>query len=304
MYAQDKISVGKWTILPGVRLDAQHASYPGTDEPPLSLVGPSGRLGTSYAITDDLVVHAFGGYLWQPPIVLDGPVAARILDPSLAGQAIPNDLKAETDLSGEVGIADRVLRRIKLGVTVWGRVTYNQIDRQTVGNTNLYVTYNYARGRAAGAEAYSVGTISPLLDGFANVMVQMGQGEGVSSEKYLFTPAELAFKGWGTLDHVQLVTVNTGFDLHDASKATHLSGLVNYGSGTRTGFYDTEHVPSHSTLDLTLRHRFDVPFRPEVAFDVFNVFDEVYPTRIGNGYIGSAYGALRHVDVRLTVPLR
>jgi hypothetical protein len=302
VYAQDHISIGKWTLFPGVRLDTQQASYPGSDEPSLSLVGPSARLGTSYAITDDLVVHAFGGYLCQPPIVLDGPVAARILDPSLAGQSIPNDLKAETDFSGEVGIAYRILRRIKLSLTGWGRITDNQIDRQIVGNTNLYVSYNYARGRAAGAEAAAVGTVNRFVDGFANFMTQMGQGQGVSSEKYLFSPAELAFTGWGTLDHVQLWTVNAGFDLHDANKTTHLSGLFNYGSGTRTGFYDTEHVPSHSTLDLTLRHRFSLPLHPEVAFDVFNVFDEIYPTRIGNGYIGSAYGALRHVDVRLTVP--
>jgi outer membrane cobalamin receptor len=302
VYAQDKISVGKWTIFPGLRLDTQQASYPGSDEPSLSLVGPSARLGTSYAITDDLVVHAFGGYLWQPPIVLDGPVAARILDPSLAGQPVPDDLKAETDFSGEVGVAGRILRRIKLSLTAWGRIADNPIDRQIVGNTNLYVSYNYARGRAAGAEAAAVGTINRFVDGFANFMTQMGQGQGVASEKYLFTPAELAFTGWSTLDHVQLWTVNTGFDLHDANKTTHLSGLFNYGSGTRTGYNDTEHVPSHSTLDLTLRHRFSVPLHPEVALDVFNVFDEVYATRIGNGYIGSAYGALRHGDIRLTVP--
>ena len=129
--------------------------------------------------------------------MLDGPVAARILDPSLAGQPIPNDLKAETDWSGEVGIADRILRRLKVSLTGWGRITDNQIDRQIVGNTNLYVSYNYSQGRAAGAEAAAVGNVNRFFDGFANFMVQMGQGQGVSSEKYLFSPAELAFNGWG-----------------------------------------------------------------------------------------------------------
>ena len=99
-------------------------------------------------------------------------------------------------------------------------------------------------------------------------------------------------------------TVNSGLDLHDPGGATHLSGLFNYGSGMRTGFDNTSKVPAHSTLDLTLRHRFDVMWHlhPEVAVDVFNVFDEVYASRLGNGYVGSAYGALRHGDVRLTVP--
>jgi hypothetical protein len=36
--------------------------------------------------------------------------------------------------------------------------------------------------------------------------------------------------------------------------------------------------------------------------DVFNVWNEVYATRIGNGFVGSAYGPLRHANVRLIVP--
>jgi hypothetical protein len=64
------------------------------------------------------------------------------------------------------------------------------------------------------------------------------------------------------------------------------------------GENDTLSVPSHSTLDLTLRHRFD--FWRHVH--VFNVWNEVYATRIGNGFVGSAYGPLRHADVRLIVP--
>ena len=177
-----------------------------------------------------------------------------------------------------------------------------EIDRQTVGTTNLYVSYNFARGRAAGVEVSSVLALGRWLDGFANGGWQMGQGQGVASEKYLFTPAELADSAWVTLDHVQTWTFNTGIDLHEHSGATHLSALFNYGTGMRTGFYDQTDVRPDSTLDVTLRHRFDTVLRPEVALDVFNVFDEVYASRLGNGYIGSAYGALRHADIRLTVP--
>jgi hypothetical protein len=304
VYAQDRISLGKWTVFPGVRFDVEDAIYSGSDEPSLTLASPSGRLGTSYAITDDLVVHAFAGYLWQPPVVIDGPVAAQIINPLLAGQTLPVDLKPETDWTGEVGIADRLFRRVSFGVNAWGRIVEDQLDRQTVGTTNLYVSYNFQRGRAAGVEAWTVDSIARYLDGFANAGWQMGQGQGIESEKYLFTPAQIADNSWVTLDHVQSWTVNTGLDVHDASGATHLSGLFNYGSGMRTGWDNTSKVPSHSTLDLTLRHRFAVSphLRPEVAVDVFNVFDDVYASRLGNGYVGSAYGALRHVDVRLTVP--
>jgi hypothetical protein len=96
--------------------------------------------------------------------------------------------------------------------------------------------------------------------------------------------------------------VNAGVDLHDESEQSHLSVLFQYGSGLRTGPDNNETVPGHSVWNMTLRHRFDLPLHPEVAVDVLNAFDAVYAIRIANGFVGSAYGPLRQVDVRLSVP--
>ena len=301
-YIQDKISLGRWTLLPGARADVQHAAYLQTGVPDLLLGGPSARLGVSYAFTDDLVAHAFGGYVVQLPSAIDAPVAARILVPSLAGQPIPVDLKAEKDWMGEIGLADRIGRSATLTVTGWGRLVTDQLDRQNVGTTNLVASYNFQSGRAVGAEVAAVVSPARIFDGFANGGWQVAQGQGFSSERYLFTPQELAFNGWVTLDHVQTWTANVGFDLHDERAASHLSCLVNYGSGLRTGATDELSVPPHTTVDLTLRHRFDLLLRPEVAIDVLNAFDDVYAIRIATGYVGSAYGPLRRVMVRLAVP--
>jgi outer membrane cobalamin receptor len=303
VYLQDTLTFGKWTVLPGVRADFQHTTYPGSGEPPLSLAGPSGRLGASYAVSRDLVVHAFVGSLWQPPVSLDAPVAARILVPALAGQTLPVDLKAETDAITELGVEDRLFGHATVGLTGWGRLSKDLIDRQPVGTTDLYETYNFARGRATGVEVWLKLALHRWLDGFANAGWQLGQGQGTDSERYLFTPAELAYNGWQILDHVQTWTANVAFDLHDESRKSHLSGLFNYGSGMRTGANNDLTVPSHSTLDLTLRHRFDfAPLRPEVAVDVYNVFNEAYALRYGNGVDGSAFGSLRRVDLRMIVP--
>ena len=214
-YVQDRITLGKWTLLPGVRADVQHATFLESGEPDLVLGGPSARLGTSYAITDELVAHAFAGYLVQLPSAVDAPVAARILVPSLAGQTIPVDLKAERDWTGEVGIAERLWRVAKVSLTGWGRLVDDQLDRQNVGTTNLVASYNFQRGRAIGAEAALVASPVRVLDGFVNGGYQVAQGQGTASERYLFTPQELASTGWGTLDHVQTWTANVGFDLHD-----------------------------------------------------------------------------------------
>jgi len=70
----------------------------------------------------------------------------------------------------------------------------------------------------------------------------------------------------------------------------------------RTGADNNLTVPGHSTWSATLRHRFEWAPYPEVAIDVFNAFDAVYAIRIANGLVGSAYGPLRQVDGRLTIP--
>jgi hypothetical protein len=190
----------------------------------------------------------------------------------------------------------------RVSLTGWGRLVDDQLDRQNVGTTNLVASYNFQRGRAIGAEAAMVASPARVLDGFVNGGYQVAQGQGTASERYLFTPQELASTGWGTLDHVQTWTANIGFDLHDEGARSHLSGLMNYGSGLRTGATDELHVPSHVTLDLTLRHRFDVVLHPEVALDVLNAFNDVYAIRIATGYVGSAYGPLRRMMLRLSVP--
>ena len=74
----------------------------------------------------------------------------------------------------------------------------------------------------------------------------------------------------------------------------------------RAGGADSDKtVPAHLTVDLTLRHRFDLSrhAQPELALDVLNLLNDAYAYRIGTGYIGRAYAPLRQVFVRLSIPL-
>jgi outer membrane receptor protein involved in Fe transport len=303
VFAQDTISMGRFTVLPGVRIDAQNTVYEGGSEPSLFLVGPSARVGFSYAPSDDILLHAFVGYLWQAPNTIDAPMAARVIVPSLAGQSLPVDLKAERDWSAEVGISGRLLRKMLWGATAWGRYATDQIDRVNVGTTSLMASYNFARGRAAGAELWAQGALFSVLDAFANVSVQIAQGQGIDSAKYLFSPNDLANQSWVMLDHVQTWTFNVGVDAHDEKRTMHASVLVKYGSGLRTGADSAMTVPEHTVVDVSLRDRLDLPLHPELAVDVFNVFNETYAYRLGGGYIGSAYAPLRTINVRLIVPV-
>jgi hypothetical protein len=298
-YLQDRIALGKWTVFPGARLDVLRASFDGTAS---TLVGPSFRLGASYAATDRLLAHAYVGYLWQPP-TYDAPTAARVLGLLPPGAPAPNDLRAELDLYGEAGVVAEVVPQLRLSLTPWARVSRHTIDDNEVGDTALTADYNYDHGRAVGFEIGAAWALWQRLHGFANATFELSEGAQISSARYLFTPEQLAFGGYQATDNAQKVTANAGLDLADQGGRTHLAGLVTFGSGLRTGPTNGATLPAYTVVDVTLRHRFEIPLRPEVAIDVRNLFDVVYAYRIATGSLaGSAYGSLREVAVRLTLP--
>jgi TonB dependent receptor len=140
-----------------------------------------------------------------------------------------------------------------------------------------------------------------ILDGFGNLSYAEAEQLGIESQLFLFNPLTLQqADSWTTMDHVQNWTANIGLMLHDADKRNNLSVRVNYGSGFHTGIVTDELVPEHTTVDLTASHTFDMPTQPELAFDAFNLFNDIYAYRLGTGFFGnSQYAALRHFDVRL-----
>jgi hypothetical protein len=299
VYVQDRIAAGKWSLLPGLRLDVQRASFDGADR---TLVGPSVRLGASYAVSPRLLAHAFVGYLWQPP-AYDAPTAARVLGVVPAGAAIPADLEAELDAYAEVGLAAQLWPQLRVALTPWVRFSRHTLDDSEVGDTALTADYNYDHGRAAGLEVSAVWALWRRLHGFANATFMISEGSGIASARYLFTPAQLAFSGYQATDNAQRVSANAGLDLADQAGSTHLAGLVTFGSGLRTGPNNDATLPASTVVDVTLRHRFAVPLRPEVAIDVRNLFDVVYAYRISTGSLtGTAYGSLREVDLRVMIP--
>lgn len=300
LYLQDQWTRGRLSLSAGLRFDHQHVALSGGGKD--DQFGVSPRLGGSFAFTPDLVLRVSTGVNWQPPAPLDVGNAARVLSVIPAGAQVPYDVKAETNVVGEVGLEARVVRRLRLGVTGWGRTAWNQLDNAAIGVTNLIVNYNFERGRAVGVEGKVSLVFRDYLSAFANVSWEIAQGQGIASAKFLFDDESLRDDSWQTLDHVQTLTANLGATLR--YEGASLTTLLAYGSGLRTGPANDQSVPQHLRVDATLQYAFDkLPLQPRVAVDVINLFDARYAYRIANGFVGSSYAAPRSVFVRLAIPL-
>ena len=244
-------------------------------------------IGAAWAFTPDLVAHAFFGLLWIPPSVTDAAAGARLTPGAVQpGQPIPYDLRPEKDRYAEVGLKARVVRALTLGLTLWGRLSTDQLDETEIGNTGITTPYNFSEGRAGGIEATVDWVITQRLTAFGNVGFGTAQGKGIATAQYLFDPAALQNQDWQTLDHSQTWTTNAGANYRDGP--TLVTVLLAYGSGLRTGADNASHVPGWVRVDLTLAHDFlNLPLRPTLAIDVVNLFDAQYAYRRYNASTGA-----------------
>jgi outer membrane cobalamin receptor len=295
-YVQHRWEHGRFTLTSGLRFDAYHLVLPGGASDDEGGVSP--RLGLSFFLARRLAARVAVGMTWQPPPLLDAASAARLHGD---GDGVSFDLKPETGAYGELGVDVMAARWIRFGVTGWGRLAWNQLDDNVLGDSGLVGYYNYARGRALGVDGTLQVVVGPLTS-FANVEWEIAQGQEIISSKYLFDAAELVSNAWETLDESQAWTANLGATVRAGAGMATL--LANYGSGLRTGDMNTQHVPGHLRVDLTLAWSFDeFPLRPRLAVDIVNLFDARYAYRLANGLFGSTWAPPRELFVRVAVPL-
>ncbi|HUB06227.1 MAG TPA: TonB-dependent receptor [Myxococcales bacterium] len=305
-YIEDRIEFGKFTLLPGARFDIQNTSFgPSSNLGNLFLSGPSGRLGASWAPVDWVVAHAFVGYLWEAPTDFDAPVIAPLVNPG--GPAPYLDMKPATTVSSELGITFHPVHKLALGIDGWNRIMRDWLDHQNIGNTPLWAAFNWAKGTAWGGDLFGNGEIVRfwddrfILDGFGNLSTEWADQLGIDSNQFLFDPGTLAGSSIDSIqDHIQFWTANVGLMLHDVERWNSLSVRVNYGSGFHTGINNTLAVPEHTTVDVSASHTFDMPTKPQIVFDAFNLFNDIYAYRLATGFFGnSQYAPLQRFDVRL-----
>jgi len=131
--------------------------------------------------------------------------------------------------------------------------------------------------------------------------------ENVVSNQFLFDPDELAYisNHYVFTDHAQVYTGSAGLSYLLAG--TRYSADMIYGSGLRSGFANTDHVPPYAQFNVGASREIQIPnMKPlTVRLAVINVFDSIYEIRDGSGIgvFAPQYGPRRGYFLSLTQKL-
>ena len=211
-------------------------------------------------------------------------------------------VRAERMHSVDVGVTQKLLRGLSVGVDSYGKWSRNQLDDGFFGPTLIPAPFNFREGRIYGVE----GTVDFNYEGFScfgNVAWSRGQGRELTSGEFLFSAADAAFlrDHWTALDHDQRITASAGA----AYGWNHTRFFVDalYGSGLRRDLElpgggsipNGATVPQYVTVNLGVEQRVPLEQKREIRLrlEFVNLADASYMLRDGTGIGVNAaqYGA-------------
>jgi outer membrane receptor protein involved in Fe transport len=145
--------------------------------------------------------------------------------------------------------------------------------------------FNYERGENIGLELKSTYN-NGNFRAWGNVAWAKQIATNIVSNQFLFGADEIAYIAAHYIytDHAQVLTASAGASY--LWNGTRFSASMIYGSGLRSGFANTDHLPSYTQVNIGLSREFLFPgwTKPTtLRFDVVNLFDKTYEIRDGSG---------------------
>ena len=184
----------------------------------------------------------------------------------------------------DIGVVQKVLPGLELGVDVYLKTARALIDDGQFGAALVLNGFNYDKAQNTGVELKAVYTEGNFR-AYANWAWANQRATNIITNQYLFGPDELAYirNNWIYTDHSQVWTGSGGVSY--LWNGTRLSADVIYGSGLRSGDFNTDHNPSYAQVNTGMSHEFIIPgWNPvTLRFDVVNLFDTSYVIRNGSG---------------------
>ena len=282
-YLQDEWKItNQLTLNAGLRFDQMNAYVDANQLSP--------RASLTWKPTEDTTFHAgYARNFTPPPLVLAAPTNLALVQNTTQQPAVSaNDpVMPERSNVFDVGVVQKIraIPGLEVGVDAYYKTARNLLDDGQFGAAYVLTAFNYDRAQNVGVElkaSYTNGNFRM----YGNLAWAKQLATNVVSNQYLFDPDELAYiaNHYVYTDHAQILTASAGASY--LWNGTRFSASMIYGSGLRSGFANTDTVPSYTQVNTGLSHDFNIvaPNKPTtVRFDVVNLFDNIYQIRDGSG---------------------
>ena len=250
----------------------------------------SPRINLTWKPFDGTTFHAGYARNFTPPQqVLAAPANLALVQNTTQQPAVPlNDpVLPERSNVFDVGVDQKIhaIPGLEAGIDGYYKSARDLLDDGQFGAAYVLTAFNYDRAQNVGVELKSSYTNGNFRV-YANLALAKQIATQVVSNQFLFDPDELAYiaSHYIYTDHAQLLTASAGASY--LWNGTRFSASMIYGSGLRSGFANTDHVPSYTQVNLGLSREYLFPgwTKPTtLRFDVVNVFDSIYEIRDGSG---------------------
>ncbi len=302
VYVQDRWqATQRLTIDYGLRFDQVDAYTSGHQMSP--------RLGAVYQWSPATTLHAGYAHYYTPPPdeLISGQLVAGAQSTTNAqpGGTLNSPVRSQSSDDFDLGIDQRLNPYWNVGMDGYYKQVTNLLDEGQFGSALLYTPFNYAQGMIYGVEwtaSYRRDTTSVWF----NLANSTAMGRNIISSQYNFSPAELSYiaNNWVHLDHDQTWTASSGVSWF-ARDITWSADLL-YGSGLRSGFANTSHLPGYMQVNVGALRTLKLPRvgRLDARLSIVNLLNTSYEIRDGTGIgVGAPqYGPTRTVILSLTKP--
>jgi outer membrane receptor protein involved in Fe transport len=282
-YLQDEWKItNNLTLNAGLRFDQMYQYVDANQLSP--------RISLTWKPYDGTTFHAgYARNFTPPPQVVAAPVNLALVQNTTQQPAVAqNDpVLPERSHVFDAGVVQKILPipGLEVGLDAYYKIARDLLDDGQFGAAYVLSGFNYDRANNAGIELKSTYTNGNLRI-YANLAWARQLGTDIVSNQYLFDPLRLAYiaSHYVYTDHSQVLTASAGASY--LWNGTRFSASMIYGSGLRSGFANTDHVPSYTQVNAGISHEYLFPgwTKPTtLRFDVVNLFDKIYEIRDGSG---------------------